>query len=465
MNLAALDEKQKHNEPAEQLYAKALQVLGDQPEAARALIHLGLAAIAKKDFPQAMDYFQHARRVDPAHGGTATMWMAVAEQRQQHVDEAERLYQSALSLEDSKSVEAAVTMEVYGRFLREQGHADQAGELETRAAAIQQAHETPPASHPSAATYTMKRADVKAPSLVHKEEPEYSEEARAAGLQGTVIVQVVIGLDGLAHDARIVKGLGLGLDEAGHRNHRPVAVQARCQGRPARAGVGYHRGELAPPVTACAVRPILGLALAIALTGCAARKVRVAPGTIDPADYIDLEPGWRLRVVTPVLKSGGYRVQPATEQVSGNNITLATGGDFLGYEVAYYAVNPRGAALVRTEVRTGVRIEFLSAEITKEGKTFVQSRPVAALFRLPRSARSVRLIFLTRISRQDHDMAVIAAADPDDLNTLTRRVLADPSGACTNKGRTYCAWIPQGIAVTPERRSTIDKVEQWIPAR
>ena len=47
------------------------------------------------------------------------------------------------------------------------------------------------------------------------------------------------------------------------------------------------------------------VALAIVLTGCAARKARVAPAAVDRPDYIDLQPGWRLRVVTPVLKSDG----------------------------------------------------------------------------------------------------------------------------------------------------------------
>jgi TonB family protein len=56
-------------------------------------------------------------------------------------------------------------------------------------------------------------AEVAAPSVLHKVEPEYSEEARIARLQGTVVVQVVIGTDGVAGDARILRGLGLGLDE------------------------------------------------------------------------------------------------------------------------------------------------------------------------------------------------------------------------------------------------------------
>jgi TonB family protein len=212
MNLAALEQKQNHTRPAEEFYAKATQVLGNQPEAARALTHLGLAAMVKKDFPQAMDDFQHARRVDPTQVGAAIMWMAVVEQRQQHMEDAERLYESALSVQDPQSIEAAVTMELYGRFLREQGRTDQAGEMDARAAAIQRANAPPARSDTASVAYKV-GAGVSPPSVLQKVEPEFSEEGRAAGLQGTVVVQVVIGPDGVARAARILRGLGLGLDE------------------------------------------------------------------------------------------------------------------------------------------------------------------------------------------------------------------------------------------------------------
>ena len=212
IELAALETKQDQHQPAEELYAKAAQILGDQPEAAGALTHLGLAAMAKKDFPQARDYFEHARRVDPTEAGAALMWMAVVEQHQQHMDEADKLYQSALAVQDVKSVEAAVTMEVYSQFLRDQGRADEAGEMNARAADIQKANALPPTSPMASGVYKVTSA-ISPPSVLRKVEPEYSEEARAAGLQGTVIVQVVIGTDGVAGDARILRGLGLGLDE------------------------------------------------------------------------------------------------------------------------------------------------------------------------------------------------------------------------------------------------------------
>jgi hypothetical protein len=205
------------------------------------------------------------------------------------------------------------------------------------------------------------------------------------------------------------------------------------------------------------MRWIIRLALAAVLTGCAARKVHVDTPAPDRADYIDLEPGWRLRVVTPVLRSGGYQVRATAQTVSGNEIALSTGAEFLGYELAYYAVRSRS--------RGGVSVEFLSAQIVKEGKTYEQAQPLARLFELPRGARYVRLIFLTRVSRADHDMGVIAAQDAEARDALTRKVLADPAGRCQIERQTWCDWIPRGIAVSAEREVTVEGVGQWVPVR
>ena len=49
--------------------------------------------------------------------------------------------------------------------------------------------------------------------LLHKIEPSYSVEARAAKVQGTVVLYVVIGTDGKAYDVQLRKGVGYGLDE------------------------------------------------------------------------------------------------------------------------------------------------------------------------------------------------------------------------------------------------------------
>jgi len=67
-------------------------------------------------------------------------------------------------------------------------------------------------------------------------EPDFSEEARKAKYQGTVTLSAIIGPDGRPHNLKVVRSLGMGLDqkalekvktwlfEPGKRNGQPVAV-------------------------------------------------------------------------------------------------------------------------------------------------------------------------------------------------------------------------------------------------
>ena len=84
--------------------------------------------------------------------------------------------------------------------------------------------------------------DVSAPGLTYKVEPEYSEEARKAKHQGIVVLAIQVWEDGRAHNIRVIRSLGLGLDEkaiqAGSRSGRscpgkkdgiPVKVRANVE--------------------------------------------------------------------------------------------------------------------------------------------------------------------------------------------------------------------------------------------
>jgi TonB family protein len=82
---------------------------------------------------------------------------------------------------------------------------------------------------------------VTAPSVLYKVEPEYSEEARKAHYQGTVVVYVEV--DGTGHPSKlsVVRSLGLGLDEKaleavrkwrfrpGYEDGHPVTVAATIE--------------------------------------------------------------------------------------------------------------------------------------------------------------------------------------------------------------------------------------------
>jgi TonB family protein len=52
------------------------------------------------------------------------------------------------------------------------------------------------------------------PKLLFKSEPEYAPEARALKVEGNVVLQVTIDVDGSARDIKLKQGLGYGQDEA-----------------------------------------------------------------------------------------------------------------------------------------------------------------------------------------------------------------------------------------------------------
>jgi TonB family protein len=128
--------------------------------------------------------------------------------------EADSLYRGAMAAASADSAEEALALEFYGRFLKTQDRSAEAAPVEARAKAIRQARVSKMGpKQADAATAVKVGQGVKAPTLVYKVEPQYSEEARSAKLQGTVLLKVVIDVDGLAKNIEVVNGQGLGLDE------------------------------------------------------------------------------------------------------------------------------------------------------------------------------------------------------------------------------------------------------------
>lgn len=78
--------------------------------------------------------------------------------------------------------------------------------------------------------------DATQPVLIYKIEPEYSDEARKAKLQGEVVLHIEVDAHGAAQNILVAQSLGLGLDE------RAMAAVSRWKFRP-----GYANGK--PVVT------------------------------------------------------------------------------------------------------------------------------------------------------------------------------------------------------------------------
>ena len=80
-----------------------------------------------------------------------------------------------------------------------------------------------------------------APTLLYKIEPEFSEEARKARFEGTVVLWVEVDPSGRAVNLRVLRSVGLGLDEKaiaavaqwrfkpGTRNGKPVPMPATIE--------------------------------------------------------------------------------------------------------------------------------------------------------------------------------------------------------------------------------------------
>ena len=79
---------------------------------------------------------------------------------------------------------------------------------------------------------------VTAPALLYKVEPEYTKEAQDARLQGTVVLYVEVDPSGRAVNPRVIRSLGMGLDE------NAIAAVSKWKFRP-----GYKDGH---PVTVAA---------------------------------------------------------------------------------------------------------------------------------------------------------------------------------------------------------------------
>jgi TonB family protein len=189
-------------------------------------------------------------------------------------------------------------------------------------------------------------SDVTAPFVVAKTPAPYSEEARLAKLEGSVLLSVVVGADGKPGDIQVARPLGLGLDEnaiqslrawqfkPGIKNGMPVAVRVNEEVffRPQRTLWDWHavRAVFQPP--AGAARPVL-------------TKVKF-PATVDveenasvtmafdvgadgaPANVRVLKSSdarWESELLAALRE--GWRFQPA--MMDGKPVTSPTGFEFV----------------------------------------------------------------------------------------------------------------------------------------
>ena len=142
------------------------------------------------------------------------------------------------------------------------------------------------------------------------------------------------------------------------------------------------------------------------------------PATSEPfveKAYLDLEPGSKLRIALPPPD----------------------------FEIAHYSV--------AGQRRGRVRLQFVAADKSKDGKTVPEPRPPALPFALPPKAAYIRLLYLQRLSQADHNMAVLAADRMDILESATKQIRADPN-SCHSDNKSYARGFRRMSPYGPRNR-------------
>jgi len=229
-------------------FRKAIE-FSDSGATAYALVALGLGAFPK-DKPTAATYFERAFRADSAGpmAGTALTWMAHMRE-DDNPQSAASLYNQALNLETAPSPSRALTLEMLAHFTAQQAtlrddktQTAQAQDLAAEAQRIRAGRVAEmSAQRKPGEPGQQVGGGFTPPRLVTKREPAYTPEARALKVQGTVVLLVVVDVDGSARDIQLKQGLGYGLDEAaanalsqwrfepGQRDGAPVPILAAIE--------------------------------------------------------------------------------------------------------------------------------------------------------------------------------------------------------------------------------------------
>jgi len=160
--------------------------------------------------------------------------LAVLYENQGRFPKAEVYYQHALSIRGkvlgAENVKTIETCEHFSRLLHKLTRGDEAAPLEERARAFRQ----PLLQAAVGATVevpdvAVSGPAVKAPELIDQPDPEYTDEAKIARQEGSVAIHVEIDTEGVPRNLRVVRTLGLGLDE------KAIEAVKRWRFRPARS--------------------------------------------------------------------------------------------------------------------------------------------------------------------------------------------------------------------------------------
>lgn len=195
---------------ADVLYATAAS-RGDSPETVPALLYLGKKAAGSGNRLAAEGFFERLLKVESTGSNAASALTWLANLKREDPAAAEPLYRRAMGMLQPGSPEALQTVRGYAAFLGRQGRVAEADGLVNASGggasvSANKASELPPGVHRIGPGVT-------APKLQQKVEPQYTDEARTAKIEGTVMMSVDISPEGSATNLEVLRSLEPGLDQ------------------------------------------------------------------------------------------------------------------------------------------------------------------------------------------------------------------------------------------------------------
>jgi hypothetical protein len=225
---------------------------------------------------------------------------------------------------------------------------------------------------------------------------------------------------------------------------------------------------------------LIGGLLVIALSGCARRPVSanwrfvikdsvdflLPPGPANPAlatklapvSFLiptDLVPPVRIQVVSPIVRDPAAPIieeTTAAETSTGLALSLRTTDNFIGYETALYAVQPKAKG-------SGYSIAALSAERHFGREIEHSAQPATNYFDFPPDSAFFRLF--VKSGQTDFTALVIAAPTKADLES-TSALLDSGAETCDRLPAAHCIAIPRRVAINAVMAVTMNGTESFI---
>lgn len=216
----------------ENLYSQALtyarKALPEQDATyAKYVNEIGRYYHTRRKYDRALEFYMEGFRIRVAlygqeHPDVAESInnLAVLYENEARLPKAEVYYQTALQIREkalgADHVDTITTLEHYARLLYKLQRGPEAEKYLERARAVRQQRVSEAAASmadPGLNEVASAAAGVRPPELTQNQEPDYTEEARIARHEGTVLLQADVSAAGEVKNVVLLRSLGLGLDE------------------------------------------------------------------------------------------------------------------------------------------------------------------------------------------------------------------------------------------------------------